>query len=231
MIHRLVSTLVASALLGLAGAPSAEPVPDTLAQRAQACTVCHGKQGRAAPDGYYPRLAGKPAGYLYNQLLNFRDGRRDYGLMSELIAPLSDAYLKELAGHFAALDLPYPPPQAPTLPAAELARAEQLIRRGDAARKIPACTACHGERLTGAQPAVPGLLGLSRDYLNGQLGAWRSGQRRAQAPDCMAQIAKALTVAEINAMTQYLAAQPVPADPHPATALPAPAPVRCGGLP
>ena len=231
MIHRLVSTLVAGALLGLAGAPSAEPVPDTLAQRAQACTVCHGKQGRAAPDGYYPRLAGKPAGYLYNQLLNFRDGRRDYGLMSELIAPLSDAYLQELAGHFAALDLPYPPPQAPTLPAAELARAEQLIRRGDAARKIPACTACHGERLTGAQPAVPGLLGLSRDYLNGQLGAWRSGQRRAQAPDCMAQIAKALTVAEINAMTQYLAAQPVPADPHPATALPAPAPVRCGGLP
>ncbi|MFN3303305.1 MAG: c-type cytochrome [Roseateles sp.] len=206
-------------------------MPDTLAQRALACTGCHDKQGRAAPDGYYPRLAGKPAGYLYNQLLNFRDGRRDYGLMSELIAPLSDAYLQELADHFAALDLPYPPPQRPTLPAPELARAEQLIRQGDAARKLPACTACHGERLTGAQPAVPGLLGLSRDYLNGQLGAWRSGQRRAQAPDCMAQIAKTLTVAEINAMTQYLAGQPMPADPHPAASLPAPAPLRCGGLP
>lgn len=209
----------------------AQPVPDTLAQRALACTGCHGKEGRAAPDGYYPRLAGKPAGYLYNQLLNFRDGRRDYGLMSELVAPLSDAYLKELAGHFAALDLPYPPPQRPTLAAPELARAEQLIRHGDDARKLPACTACHGERLTGAQPAVPGLLGLSRDYLNGQLGAWRSGQRRAQHPDCMAQIAKTLTVAEINAMTQYLAGQPMPADPHPAAALPGPAPIRCGGLP
>lgn len=212
-------------------AAKAQPVPDTLAQRAMACTGCHGKEGRAAPDGYYPRLAGKPAGYLHNQLLNFRDGRRDYGLMSELIAPLSDAYLKELAGHFAALDLPYPPPQKPTLTAPELARAEALIRNGDTTRRLPACTACHGERLTGTRPAVPGLLGLSRDYLNGQLGAWRSGQRRAQAPDCMAEIAKTLTTAEINAVTQFLAGQAIPVDAHPAAALAAPAPVRCGGLP
>lgn len=217
-------------LAAAAATVQAQPVPDTLAQRALACTGCHGRSGRAAPDGYYPRLAGKPAGYLYNQLLNFRDGRRDYGLMSELIAPLSDAYLRELAGHFASLDLPYPPPQAPSIPAAELARAEQLVRHGDAARRLPACTACHGERLTGTQPAVPGLLGLSRDYLNGQLGAWRSGQRRALAPDCMAQIAKALTPAEIHAVTQLLAGQPVPADAHPAPALPAPAPMRCGGV-
>lgn len=218
-------------LLALAmTAAQAQPVPDTLAQRALACTSCHGKEGRAAPDGYYPRLAGKPAGYLYQQLLNFRDGRRDYGLMSELIAPLSDAYLKELAGHFAALDLPYPPPQKPTVPPEVLARAQRLITEGDAARKLPACIACHGQRLTGAQPAVPGLLGLSRDYLNGQMGAWRSGQRRATAPDCMAQIAKALTEPEINAVTQYLAGQAMPADAHPAAALAAPAPMRCGSM-
>lgn len=208
----------------------AQPVPDTLAQRALACTGCHGKEGRAAPDGYYPRLAGKPAGYLYNQLLNFRDGRRDYGLMSELIAPLSDDYLKALAGHFASLDLPYPPPQRPTITAPELARAEALVRHGDAARRLPACIACHGERLTGVQPGIPGLLGLPRDYLIGQLGAWRSGQRRAQRPDCMATIAKALTEPEIHAITQYLAGRPMPADPHPAAALPARAPMDCGGV-
>jgi len=227
-----MASLLVRLLTALLWAPAvlAQPVPDTLAQRALACTGCHGKEGRAAPDGYYPRLAGKPAGYLYNQLLNFRDGRRDYGLMSELIAPLSDAYLKELAGHFASLDLTYPPPQKPTLPAPELARAEALIRTGDSARKLPACTACHGERLTGAQPTVPGLLGLSRDYLNGQLGAWRSGQRRAKAPDCMEKIARTLTEAEINAVTQFLAGQPMPADAHPAPALATPAPVRCGSL-
>ncbi len=217
--------------LFLSGTALADPVPDTLAQRALACTACHGKQGRAAADGYYPRLAGKPAGYLYNQLLNFRDGRRNYGLMSELIAPLSNDYLQALASHFASLDLPYPAPQPSTLGAAELARAEGLVMRGDPARRLPACTACHGERLSGTQPGVPGLLGLSRDYLNGQLGAWRSGQRRALAPDCMALIAKALTDAEINAITQLLSARPVPADPHPAAPLSAPAPMRCGSLP
>ena len=215
----------------LALAAQGQTVPDSLAQRALACTGCHGKQGRAAPDGYYPRLAGKPAGYLYNQLLNFRDGRRDYGLMSELIAPLSAAYLKELAGHYASLDLPYPPPPPASLTAPELARAAQLARQGDPARGVPACTACHGERLTGSQPAVPGLLGLSRDYLNGQLGAWRSGQRRAQPPDCMARIARSLSDADLNALTQFLASQPLPSDPHPAAALPAPAPLDCGGLP
>lgn len=231
VIRPFIATLCLLAPLAQAQTPpAAQPVPDTLAQRAVACTVCHGKEGRAAADGYYPRLAGKPAGYLYNQLLNFRDGRRDYGLMNELIAPLSDDYLKALAGHFAALDLPYPPPQPATLPAPELAKAEQLIRRGDAARRLPACTACHGERLTGAQPGVPGLLGLSRDYLNGQLGAWRSGLRRAHAPDCMADIAKTLQPSELNAITQYLASRPLPADPHPIAALPAPAPVRCGGV-
>jgi cytochrome c553 len=217
-------------LLTLATAGAAPRVEDSLAQRAQACTPCHGKQGRAAADGYYPRLAGKPQGYLYQQLLNFRDGRRDYGLMSELIAPLSDAYLNELAGHFAALDLPYAPPQRPTLEPAALARGAALVLQGDQARGLPACAACHGARLTGAQPFIPGLLGLPRDYLNGQLGAWRSGQRRAVAPDCMAEIARRLRPEEINAISQWLAAQPVPVDPKPASAAAPQLPLQCGGL-
>lgn len=204
---------------------------DSMAQRMQACTVCHGKQGRAAADGYYPRIAGKPAGYLYQQLLNFRDGRRHYGLMSDLLAPLSDAYLLEIAQHFAQLDLPYAAPQTPTLSAAELARGQALALQGDPSRQLPACRSCHGLGLTGVQPRVPGLLGLPRDYLNGQLGAWRTGQRQAASPDCMAQIAKRLRPEEINALSQWLAAQPVPAGSHPAGALPGAAPLPCGGLP
>src|SRR5665647_3209778 len=105
-------------------AMAAAPFEDTIAQRALACTACHGLQGRAAPDGYYPRLAGKPAGYLYNQLLNFRDGRRHYGLMARLLDPLSDAYLLEIARHFASLDLPYPAPQPSTATVSELQRGQ-----------------------------------------------------------------------------------------------------------
>ena len=42
--------------------------------------------------------------------------------------------------------------------------------------------------------SVPGLLGLPRDYLAGQLGAWKSGIRHALAPDCMAEIAERLNL-------------------------------------
>src|SRR6478735_9574055 len=110
-------------LLSGAAAAAAAPIvfQDTMAQRTLACTSCHGREGRAGPDGYYPRIAGKPVGYLYNQLLNFRDGRRHYGLMARLLDPLSDAYLLEIAQHFASLDLPYPAARAPEVPADLLA--------------------------------------------------------------------------------------------------------------
>jgi cytochrome c553 len=217
-----------AALLALAAAAPAAPPQDTMAQRVVACTACHGKEGRAAPDGYYPRIAGKPAGYLYNQLLNFRDGRRHYPLMSYLVEHLSDDYLREIAGHFAALELPYAASQPPALTAAQLERGRQLVLEGDAGRRVPACAQCHGRALTGTEPAVPGLLGLPRDYLNSQLGAWRTGLRRAQEPDCMAQLARQLAPEDISAVTGWLAAQPVPSDAKPAARPAGELPLRCG---
>lgn len=217
------------ALAALAPARAAGPVvEDSIAQRMQACTVCHGREGRATPDGYFPRIAGKPAGYLYNQLVNFRDGRRRYAPMTYLVEHLSDAYLHEIAGHFATLDLPYAPPLPAQAPAAVLAQGERLVRQGDAARELPACTRCHGERMTGAEPAIPGLVGLPRDYLLAQFGAWRNGQRRAAAPDCMATIAQRLRPDEITALASWLAAQQPPAAGTPKVAAQAPLPMDCG---
>lgn len=199
-------------------------------QRVLACTGCHGAEGRAAADGYYPRIAGKPAGYLYNQLLNFRDGRRQYPLMTGLLQTLSDDYLREMAGHFAALELPYPPPARSTQKAATLARGEALVRRGDATRDIPACESCHGSALTGVAPAIPGLLGLPRDYLAAQLAGWKSGIRQAHAPDCMAQIARSLSADDIQALAHWLSSQPVAQGGKPAARLDKPLPIRCGGV-
>ena len=58
-------------------APATERAPDTMAARVLACASCHGAEGEGTSDIYFPRLAGKPAGYLYNQLVAFRDGRRN----------------------------------------------------------------------------------------------------------------------------------------------------------
>lgn len=193
---------------------------NTMAQRMQACTGCHGENGRAQGNVYFPRIAGKPAGYLYNQLRNFRDGRRNYALMTGLVAFLSDSYLQEIAGYFSGLDLPYPPPAPMTLSADQQTQARALVQQGDSRRQIAACADCHGPALTGFAPHVPGLLGLPRDYLNAQLGAWRTGQRHARAPDCMADVARALRTDEVALISSWLASQALPRDTHAVVRLP-----------
>lgn len=218
------AVLRTAAVLSLAAALSSPawsaPFEDTIAQRTQACTTCHGAQGRAAPDGYYPRLAGKPAAYIYNQLLHFREGRRHYGLMTQMVEPLTDAYLLEISQYFANLKVPYPAPQAATASAALLEQGRQLVMNGDPARQVTACVQCHGAAMTGVLPQVPGLLGLPRDYLNAQLGAWKTGKRQAHAPDCMAHVVERLSLADINAASTWLAAQAVPANSAPALSAP-----------
>ncbi len=209
-------------------------IADNMAERTRACTACHGEQGRAGPDGYYPRLAGKPAGYLHHQLRNFAEGRRHYGLMTRLVDPMSDAYMAEIAAHFASLHLPYPAPTPSGLPAVRLARGQALVQKGDPARGLPACVQCHGERLTGVLPHVPGLLGLPLDYLNAQLGAWQTGQRKAHAPDCMAEVVKRIPNEDLIAVSNWLASQRLPADTRPAAAVTRPLtdPAwRCGSAP
>ena len=188
-----------------------QPAQQWLQQRMQACTPCHGKEGRATPEGYFPRIAGKPAGYLAAQLQNFRDGRRQHALMTNMVQHLSDDYMADIAAYFAAQDLPYSPPVVlkGIAEAAVLARGRHLAEHGDPERKLPACQACHGTALMGVQPQIPGLLGLPRDYLLAQLGAWRTGQRRTHAPDCMAQVAKALSDQDASAVATWLASQTV----------------------
>lgn len=229
MRSQLIALLLsAGACITLHAAPRVE---DSIAQRVQACTVCHGPQGRAAADGYYPRIAGKPAGYLYNQLRNFRDGRRHYALMAGLLDPLSDDYLREIAQYFAELDLPYAAQRpSASATAATMQLGQTLVTRGDARRGIPACVQCHGAALTGVQPAIPGLLGVPRDYINAQLGSWKNGNRQAAAPDCMAHIAQRLEPDDIAAVAQWISAQPVPNQAKAIARLPAPLPMPCSGV-
>ena len=203
---------------------------DSLAARVQACTGCHGPQGRATPDGYYPRIAGKPAGYLFNQLRHFRDGRRSAASMTWMVDLLPDAYLREIAGHFAQQHPPYPSPMTVAVGRDVLERGRALAMAGDPSKQLPACTSCHGEGLLGVEPAVPGLLGLPRDYLNAQFGAWRNGTRRAYAPDCMAEVTRRMSPDDIAAVTAWLASQPVPAQARPQPAAFKARPLDCGGL-
>jgi cytochrome c553 len=224
-IGLLLGLLVATALPALAAAPR---VPETMAERVAACVACHGKEGRATRDGFFPRIAGKPAGYLYNQLVNFREGRRQNPAMTYMVEHLSDAYLMEIAQYFSNLHPAYPAPQLPDVSPAALERGRKLALSGDESKKIPACVACHGQALTGAAPSIPGLAGLPPDYLRAQFGAWRNGGRHAAAPDCMGEIANRLSIDEINAVSAWLAAQTVQNDAAPPLSVKLP--MSCGGV-
>ncbi len=227
---RLLKIALVAGVLALPGASgfAQQAIPDSIAQRAVACAACHGKEGRATSEGFFPRIAGKPAGYLHNQLINFREGRRQYPMMTYMVDHLSDRYLLEMAEYFSSLHLPYPAPQTVNVSKAELERGRQLVVSGDASKNVPACIACHGQKLTGVAPTIPGLIGLPRDYLNAQFGAWRNQSRRTPAPDCMAEITGRLSPEDISAATAWLASQAVPANSAPATSLPARLPMPCG---
>ncbi|WP_425352969.1 c-type cytochrome [Alsobacter soli] len=193
-----------------ARAQSPEAPPDTMAERVLACAPCHGAQGEGTRDPYFPRLAGKPAGYLANQVIAFRNGRRHYPPMNYLLEFLPPDYLKEMAEYFASLNPPLPPPATPAVGEDVLNLGKTLVTQGDAARNIPACVSCHGPSLTGMEPGIPGLLGLRPNYISAQLGAWRYGTRTALAPDCMQIVAGHLTEADVTAITAWLSSRPAP---------------------
>ncbi|WP_094795775.1 MULTISPECIES: c-type cytochrome [Bordetella] len=210
-LRRQLAVLAAAVALSHAAAAQEGAVlqPDTMQARVAACTACHGEQGKAGADGYYPRLAGKPADYLYHQLLNFRDGLRQYRPMTHLLVGLPDDYLREMAAYFAEQHVPYPRPARPAASADMLEHGRTLALQGDASRGLPACVACHGAALSGQAPAIPGLLGLPRDYIGAQIGSWQNGLRRAAEPDCMADVASKLTPEDIGALSAWLSSQPV----------------------
>jgi cytochrome c553 len=205
----LFSVAMACAGPVLAQEHAGDRVPDTMEARVAACVGCHGAQGRGVENVYFPRLAGKPAGYLYNQLVAFREGRRRYVPMNYLLEYLPNNYLMRMAEYFAAQN---PPPLAHpgSTAAPQLLRdGRRIVTQGVPGKHVPACIACHGAGLAGREPGIPGLLGLRSDYVSAQLGAWRYGTRTALAPDCMQFVASSLTEPEVAAVAAYLSSLPV----------------------
>src|SRR4030095_12984211 len=123
--------------------------------------------------------------------------------MVYLMRYMPDAYLQEIADYYAKQSPPFAPPASPLARPGELARGEALATKGDPAKSIPACNACHGKALGGMQPATPGLVGLGFDYVSPQLNAWKSGARAANPPDCMREIALRLPANDIAAVAKW----------------------------
>ncbi|MBO9664413.1 c-type cytochrome [Dokdonella sp.] len=222
--------LLAFALLLYATAPLAD---EGVGERLAACVACHGKSGEGVRGAeYYPHLAGKPAGYLFEQLKGFRDGRRVNPQMAWLVQFADDTWLREIADYYAAL-----PPRAhaadtgaDALTPERRERAERLVREGDPVRNVPACSACHGANLAGLEPGIPATVGLPADYIVAQFGHWRDGVRHAIEPDCMREVARAIAPEDIRAIATWLSQQSNPEGTRPAPAGSFTPPTSCGAL-
>ena len=234
MTRRAARLAAGLAALVAAAALAQEPPPpfeDTLEQRMQACVVCHGPQGGGVPNAAFPRLAGQPADYLAAQMKAFRDGTRTYAPMNFLMSRQSDAYFAEIATWFAA--------QTPDPRVVAARRAEPVDRRvieagralvfdGRPAAGLPACASCHGQLLEGTLPAIPSLAGMPRDFLIEQVGSWKNGSHRSAEPNCMAEVARRMSGADIVAAASWLSLQQPERRAAPLTG---PLPLACGGPP
>jgi cytochrome c553 len=231
LVRMILLVVLALCPAGLLQAQPTGHPPDTMEARLMACAACHGTQGQGTDNAYFPRLAGKPAGYLMNQLVAFRDGRRRYPPMNYLLEYIPDAYLRQMAEYFSALR---PPPLQQAVSDASpalLGRGETIVKEGDAKQGVPPCSHCHGSALTGMEPAIPGLVGLRPAYISAQLGAFRYGTRTAAEPDCMQIVAATLTESDVSAVAAYLASLPIPADPSPVAHGTLQMPMACGSEP
>ena len=175
--------------------------------KAAVCSSCHGPNGNSAnPD--WPRLAGQSAIYIAEQLRLFKAGVRNNPIMKPLANTLSDQDISDLAVYY----------QAQTVAGLEAdpsfwKAGSELYRRGDKARDIPACIACHGPVGRGNLAAgYPALRAQQSVYVVKQLSDYASGARytgtnvTSADPNSvmMFTIAKRLTQEDIRDVASYV---------------------------
>jgi cytochrome c553 len=177
------------------------------AAKSAVCSACHGPNGNSV-NPEWPRLAGQNAVYIAEQLNLFRSGVRGNPIMKPLAATLTDQDIADLAVYFEA--------QAPVGLEADPSywkAGENLFRRGDRARNIPACVACHGPVGRGNLAAgYPALRAQQSVYVVKQLNDYASGARYSSArpeqatPNApmMFTIAKRLTPDEMRDVASYV---------------------------
>jgi cytochrome c553 len=162
----------------------------TLALR---CTMCHGARGLS--EANTPNLAGQYAVVIYKQLMDFKTGARVSAVMAPLVGDLSDQDMRDLAAYYAYL---------PRVPASRPAgEPPQIVASGAPLRSIAPCGACHGE--LASKPGAAWLEGQPFDYLRTQLQDFASGARRNDIGEQMRNVARGMTVAEIDAASRFYA--------------------------
>jgi cytochrome c553 len=208
----VLAGVLAGAQALAAAAPGTTPFDgakaDVGATKAAVCTACHGVGGNSQ-NPEWPSLAGQSPTYILEQLHLFKTEVRQNPVMKPIIDTVNEADFKDIAVYFAA--------QTPSGLEADPSywkAGEKLYRKGDPARQIPACQACHGPLGRGNfAAAYPGLRAQHSVYTIKQLNDYAKDARypgaTAQKPATpnaviMSTIAKRLTAEDIRNVASYV---------------------------
>jgi cytochrome c553 len=71
-------------------------------EKAQLCFACHGEDGNST-NAIYPKLRGQYADYMVFAMQAYKDGRRQNEVMKPMMAPLSEADMKDIAAYYSRL--------------------------------------------------------------------------------------------------------------------------------
>lgn len=169
-------------------------------QISAACAACHGADGNSV-NPEWPKLAGQGAPYLYKQLVDYKEGRRENALMTGQVANLSEQDMRDLAAFYAEQTT------SPGTAAEDMAElGGQIYRGGNAATNVAACIACHAPSGAGNPAAMfPKVAGQHAAYSADQLRQFREGTRANDAGRMMRNIARRMTDEEINAVSEFMA--------------------------
>ena len=178
------------------------------ATKTAVCTACHGPNGNSV-NPEWPRLAGQSAVYIAEQLKLFKASVRTNPTMMPMAAGLSDQDVNDVAVYFQAQT-----PQGLESDPSYWKAGQALYNRGDRARNIPACAACHGPGGRGNLAAgYPALRAQQSVYVVKQLNDYATGARYAGAKNpaqpsrngaMMLTIAKRLTPEDIRNVASYV---------------------------
>jgi cytochrome c553 len=204
----LATLFAAVSLPAFAQEETAPQPPASLAEQAKAqaatlCAACHGPDGNS-PASSFPKIAGQGKAYIIKQLSDFKAGKRSDPSMDGTIAAVDPALFPYLADWFSQQKSAGTPPIA----AADddlVARGKKLWRAGDAAKGVPACSACHGPTGAGLEAQYPGLSAQYPEYVEKQLLAFRNGERSNDPENMMRVIAERLLDKDVKAVSTYAA--------------------------
>ena len=162
------------------------------ADKAKVCEACHGPNGNST-NPQYPILAGQTARYIYEELKDFKEGRRHDPQMEPIAKTLSADDALALGEFFSQQQ------KAPNGFKADPAKVDAGAKKADQAL----CVMCHGTGLMG-QNEVPRLAGQAYEYIKQQLIDFRTHTRTNDAGN-MASVVSGLSDQDIDDLAQYLA--------------------------